>query len=57
MVETDCPYLAPVPHRGKPNEPRFVPLVAACIAAERGLAVEDLARVTSENYLRLFRTA
>lgn len=57
LIETDAPYLAPVPHRGKPNEPRFVPLVAACIAAERGMAVEDLARVTSENYRRLFGAA
>jgi len=57
LIETDSPYLAPVPHRGKPNEPRFVPLVAACIAAERGIALEDLARITSENYLRLFGTA
>ena len=32
LVETDAPYLAPVPHRGKPNEPAFVPLVAACLS-------------------------
>jgi len=57
LIETDSPYLAPVPHRGKPNEPRFVPLVAACIAAQRGMAVEDLARITGENYLRLFGIA
>ncbi|WP_295434217.1 TatD family hydrolase [uncultured Thiodictyon sp.] len=57
LIETDAPYLAPVPHRGKSNQPRFVPLVAACIAAERGMAVEDLARATSENYVRLFGVA
>ena len=54
LIETDSPYLAPVPHRGRPNEPGYVPLVAACIAAERGMAVEELARITSDNYFRLF---
>ncbi len=54
LIETDAPYLAPAPHRGKPNEPRFLPRVAACIAAERGVAVADLARITRENYFRLF---
>jgi TatD DNase family protein len=54
LIETDSPYLAPVPHRGRSNEPRYVPLVAACIAAERGMTVDDLARVTSDNYFRLF---
>lgn len=57
LIETDSPYLAPVPHRGRPNEPRYVPLVAACIAAERGIAVEELASVTSANYFRLFGIA
>jgi TatD DNase family protein len=57
LIETDSPYLAPVPYRGRPNEPRYVPLVAACIAAERGMAVEELASVTSENYFRLFGIA
>ena len=54
LIETDSPYLAPAPYRGKPNEPRYVSLVAACIAAERGITVDHLARVTSENYFRLF---
>ncbi|WP_295459128.1 TatD family hydrolase [uncultured Thiodictyon sp.] len=54
LIETDSPYLAPAPHRGKPNEPRFVAQVAACIAQLRGIPVEELARVTSENYFRLF---
>ncbi len=57
LIETDSPYLAPVPHRGKSNEPRYVPQVAACIAELRGLPVEELARVTSENYFRLFGAA
>lgn len=55
LIETDSPYLAPVPHRGKPNEPRLVPDVAACIAELRGLSVEEIAAVTAENYGRLFR--
>jgi TatD DNase family protein len=54
LIETDSPYLAPVPHRGKPNEPRLVPHVAACIAELRGLSVEALAALTSANYVRLF---
>lgn len=54
LIETDSPYLAPIPYRGKPNEPRYVPLVAACIAELRGMPVEDLAQVTSDNYFRLF---
>ncbi len=55
LIETDCPYLAPVPHRGKTNEPAFVPLVAAKIAQIRGLSVEDVARITTLNAVRLFR--
>ncbi|WP_295390254.1 TatD family hydrolase [uncultured Thiodictyon sp.] len=54
LIETDSPYLAPVPHRGKPNEPRFVSQVAACLAEVRGLPMEELAQVTSANYVRLF---
>jgi TatD DNase family protein len=54
LIETDSPYLAPVPHRGKPNEPRLVPHVAACIAEQRGISVAELAAVTSSNYYRLF---
>ncbi len=55
LIETDCPFLAPVPHRGKPNEPAYVPLVAAKIAAIRGISVEDVARITTMNAVRLFR--
>lgn len=54
LIETDSPYLAPVPFRGKPNEPRYVGKVAECIAALRGLAAADVARLSSENYFRLF---
>ena len=59
LVETDCPYLTPVPHRGKRNEPAYVTLVAAKIAEARGsttaLDGEEIARVTSENARRLFK--
>ena len=41
LVETDSPYLAPVPHRGKPNRPAWVPFVGACLAELRGVAVDD----------------
>lgn len=54
LIETDSPYLAPVPHRGKTNNPSYVPYVAQQIAQIRGLAVEDVARITSENFDRLF---
>lgn len=56
LIETDAPYLAPVPHRGKPNEPRYLVQVAATIAALRGLSVVELAAVTRANFHRLFRT-
>ena len=54
LVETDAPYLAPVPHRGKRNEPAFVRLVAETIARVRGLAVEEVAKATSRNAQDLF---
>ncbi len=55
LVETDSPYLAPVPHRGKTNEPAFVRHVAERIAELRGVPFERLARATTENFDRLFR--
>jgi len=54
LVETDAPYLAPVPHRGRRNEPAFVALVAARLAAARGETTEDLARATTANAVRCF---
>ncbi|MDR2032524.1 MAG: TatD family hydrolase [Azoarcus sp.] len=57
LVETDSPYLAPVPHRGKTNEPAWVAHVAAAIAALRGISLEAVARATTENFFRLFRHA
>lgn len=55
LVETDCPYLAPVPHRGKRNEPAYVMDVARSLAELRGTTVEELARITSANFGRLFQ--
>ena len=54
LVETDAPYLAPVPHRGKRNEPAFVARTAAVLAEARGVAPEALARATTDNFHRLF---
>ncbi|MFT5082266.1 MAG: TatD DNase family protein [Lentisphaeria bacterium] len=54
LVETDSPYLAPVPYRGKPNEPKYVKEVAQYIADLKGLSFDDLCEVTSANFFRLF---
>jgi TatD DNase family protein len=53
-VETDSPYLAPVPHRGKRNQPAWVPLVGAAVAAAKGVDVDEVARATSATAERLF---
>jgi TatD DNase family protein len=55
LIETDSPYLAPVPHRGKPNEPAYVRLVGEAIAKERGMDTETLAAATTANFERLFK--
>lgn len=52
MIETDAPFLAPVPHRGKVNEPAWVVHVAARIAELKGIGVAEVARVTTENFVR-----
>lgn len=57
LIETDSPYLAPVPYRGKPNEPQRVVEVAECIAAERGISVDEVAMQTTANFYHLFRAA
>lgn len=55
LVETDSPYLAPVPHRGRPNRPAWVPLVGARIAEERGVGVDEVERWTWDNATAAFR--
>ncbi len=57
LVETDAPFLAPMPHRGKRNEPGYVAYTAACIAEARGLTAEELADATTDNFFRLFARA
>jgi TatD DNase family protein len=54
MIETDSPYLAPVPHRGKRNEPAFVVQVAKCIAAEKGISLAEVDAVTTANAVEFF---
>jgi TatD DNase family protein len=55
LIETDSPYLAPVPYRGKTNNPSYVPVVAQQIANLRGCSVEDIATATSANFSALFK--
>ena len=57
LIETDAPYLAPVPYRGKLNQPAYVRYVAEEIARLRELSVEDVARATSASFFRLFGVA
>ena len=55
ILETDCPYLAPIPHRGRRNEPAYVADVCRAFAAHRGLEIDEAARLTTENALAIFR--
>ena len=57
LIETDSPYLAPVPHRGKSNQPCYVSHVAQCVAELRGMAVEAVEEQTRENFFRCFPLA
>ena len=57
LVETDLPYLAPIPNRGKRNEPAFVVHTAALLAKLKGISPEELARATTDNFFRLFAKA
>lgn len=57
LIETDSPYLAPVPHRGKSNQPAWVAHVAERIAELKGVSVEEVGRVTTENFKNCFRLA
>ena len=54
LVETDAPYLAPVPHRGKENEPAFVPDVGAALATAMGRSVGEVAEATARNAAAVF---
>lgn len=54
LIETDSPYLAPVPYRGKPNEPAYVSYVAECIATLRGQTAAQIGQATTDNFFKLF---
>lgn len=54
MVETDSPFMAPVPHRGRPNEPSYLPYVAATVASIKGVRIEDVAAATTATAMKLF---
>ena len=54
LIETDSPYLAPVPYRGKTNNPSYVPYVAQELAKVKNVSVEEIARTTSQNFDELF---
>lgn len=55
LLETDCPYLAPHPYRGKINEPKYIPTIAENLAVLKGVDVETVAKITTENARRLFK--
>jgi TatD DNase family protein len=55
LIETDSPYLAPVPYRGKTNNPSYVPIVARVLAELRGVSIEEIASATNCNFERLFK--
>ena len=55
LIETDSPWLTPVPHRGKNNEPKYVLEVAQCLANLHGLPLQELAEITTQNFDRLFK--
>jgi len=57
LIETDAPYLAPTPNRGRKNEPAFVTDTAAFLAELRGVEVQTLAQSTRDNFFRLFNRA
>ncbi len=57
LVETDAPYLAPVPYRGKTNEPAFTRHTLNCLADVKGVGRDEMAHATSENFFRLFSKA
>jgi TatD DNase family protein len=54
LIETDSPYLAPVPYRGKTNNPSYVPFVAKLLGELRGMRTEEIGEITSQNFNKLF---
>jgi len=56
LIETDCPYLTPIPYRGKRNEPAYVVEVARCLAELRGIELEEFARITTHNFGTIFKS-
>ena len=54
LIETDCPYLTPIPYRGKRNEPAYVVEVARCLAEIHGVELDEMGRITSDNFNRFF---
>lgn len=57
LIETDSPYLTPVPNRGKPNQPAYTKYVLECVAALKGIEIEKLANITTDNFFKLFTKA
>jgi TatD DNase family protein len=57
LIETDCPFLAPVPFRGKRNEPAYVVEVARCLAALHEKTIDEIAQITRRNFFKLFKLA
>ena len=57
IIETDSPYLTPVPYRGKSNEPKYLPYIARYIAELKNISIEKLSTITSKNFFRLFSKA
>lgn len=55
LIETDCPYLTPIPYRGKRNEPAYVVEVARCLAGIHGVYIEEIGHLTSQNFTSFFR--
>ena len=55
LLETDCPYLAPHPYRGKINEPAFIPVIAQNLAELKGVSLQEVEEITTENARRLFK--
>ncbi len=54
ILETDAPYLAPFPYRGKRNQPAYIPLIAQKLAKVKGISIDEIAKITSQNAKELF---